>query len=86
MREREDLRLGLLCPTMARQLTRLPAGNRQAALEAGPRHSLSTVEVRGVVDLLLASATNEKTAFFLEHPREALHGAGRRSAGLGIHG
>ena len=31
----EDLRLGLLSPTMARQLTRLPAGNQQGALESG---------------------------------------------------
>ena len=30
----EDLRLGLLSPTMARQLTRLPAGNQQGALES----------------------------------------------------
>ena len=29
----EDLRLGLLSPTMARQLVRLPAGNQQGALE-----------------------------------------------------
>jgi hypothetical protein len=68
----EDLRLGLLSPTMARQLTRLPAGNQQAALEAGRRHSLSAAELRSVVDLLLASGTREKTAFVLEHPREAL--------------
>ena len=33
----EDLRLGLLSPTMARQLTRLPAGNQQEALEAARR-------------------------------------------------
>ena len=32
----EDLRLGLLSPTMARQLVRLPAGNQQEALEGGP--------------------------------------------------
>jgi ParB-like chromosome segregation protein Spo0J len=34
----EDLRLGLLSPTMARQLVRLPAGNQQGALETGRRH------------------------------------------------
>ena len=33
----EDLRLGLLSPTMARQLVRLPAGNQQGALETGRR-------------------------------------------------
>jgi hypothetical protein len=68
----EDLRLGLLSPTMARQLTRLPAGNQQEALETGRRHSLSAAELRGVVDLLLASGTREKAAFVLERPRQAL--------------
>jgi hypothetical protein len=68
----EDLRLGLLSPTMARQLTRLPAGNQQEALETGRRHSLTAAELRGVVDLLLASGTREKAAFVLEKPRAAL--------------
>ncbi len=71
----EDLRLGLLSPTMARQLVRLPAGNQQGALEAGRRHSLSAAELRGVVDLLLASGTRQKAAFVLERPREALREA-----------
>jgi len=68
----EDLRLGLLSPTMARQLTRLPAGNQQEVLETGRRDSLTAAELRGVVDLLLASGTREKAAFVLEKPRAAL--------------
>lgn len=71
----EDLRLGLLSPTMARQLVRLPAGNQQEALLSGRRHSLCAAELRGMVDLLLASGTREKAAFVLEHPREALREA-----------
>lgn len=71
----EDLRLGLLSPTMARQLVRLPAGNQQEALETGRRNSLSAAELRGVVDLLLVSGTREKVAFVLERPREALREA-----------
>lgn len=71
----EDLRLGLLSPTMARQLTRLPAGNQQEALESGRHHSLSAAELRGVVDLLIVSGTREKMAFILERPREALRQA-----------
>ncbi len=69
----DDLRLGLLSPTMARQLVRLPAGNQPGALETKQRHSLSAAELRGVVDLLLASGTEEKAAFVLEQPRQALH-------------
>ncbi len=71
----EDLRLGLLSPTMARQLVRLPAGNQQESLECGRRHSLSAAELRGVVDLLISSGTREKAAFVLERPREALRQA-----------
>jgi hypothetical protein len=71
----EDLRLGLLSPTMARQLVRLPAGNQQEALETGRRHTLTAAELRGVVDLLLASGTREKAVFVLEQPREALQEA-----------
>lgn len=72
---RDDLRLGLLTPTMARQLVRLPAGNQQAALETGRQHSLSAAELRGVVDLLMMSGTREKMAFVLQRPREALREA-----------
>ena len=72
---RDDLSLGLLSPTMARQLVRLPAGNQEEAFQAGRRHSLTAGELRGVVDLLLASGTREKAAFVLERPREALREA-----------
>jgi len=71
----EDLRLGLLSPTMARQLTRLPAGNQQEVLETGRRDSLTAAELRGVVDLLMSSGTREKAAFVLEKPRAALREA-----------
>ena len=72
---REDLKLGLLTPSMARQLTRLPAGNQAEALSAARRESLTSDEVRGVVDLLLASGTREKTEFILEKPRQAVQQA-----------
>lgn len=72
---REDLRLGLLSPTVGRQLVRLPAGNQVEALAAARRESLTAEELRGVVDLLLASGTREKTAFVLEKPRQALRQA-----------
>jgi ParB-like chromosome segregation protein Spo0J len=71
----EDLRLGLLSPTMARQLVRLPAGNQQEALESGRQHSLTAAELGGVVDLLLGSGTREKRNYVLERPREALREA-----------
>lgn len=66
-----ELRLGLLSPGLARQLTRLPAGNQAAVLAAARRDSLTVVEVQGVVDLL-QGASPEQEASVLEAPRTAL--------------
>jgi ParB-like chromosome segregation protein Spo0J len=77
---REDLRLGLLSPTAARQLTRLPAGNQPELLVTVRRESLTSPELRGVVDLLLSSASREKREYVLTKPREAL----RQAQGVAI--
>ena len=73
---REELRLGLLAPAVARQLTRLPRGNQAAALQTTRECSLTSRELSGVVDLLLASSTQEQTAFVLSDPRQALRQSG----------
>jgi ParB-like chromosome segregation protein Spo0J len=69
---RQDLQLGLLSPSAARQLLRLPRGNQVELLECVRRESLAVAEVREVVDLLLASSTREQKEFVLEKPRQAL--------------
>jgi len=66
-----ELRLGLLSAGLARQLTRLPAGNQAAVLTAARRDSLTAVEVQGVVDLL-RGASREQEAYVLGSPRAAL--------------
>ena len=71
----EELRLGLLSPSMARQLTRLPAGNQVEALAAAREASLNSQELSGVVDLLLASSTREQKQCVLGDPRRALRQA-----------
>lgn len=68
---KEDLRLGLLGPALARQLTRLPAGNQQAVLALTRRQTLTAQEVSGVIELL-QGASPEQAAFVLQKPREAL--------------
>jgi len=68
---KEDLRLGLLGPALARQLTRLPAGNQEAVLALTRRETLSAQEVSGVIDLLQGAGA-EQAAFVLAKPREAL--------------
>jgi hypothetical protein len=68
---KEDLRLGLLGPALARQLVRLPAGNQEAVLALTRRQTLTAQEVSGVIDLL-EGASVEQAAFILAKPREAL--------------
>jgi hypothetical protein len=66
-----ELRLGLLSPGLARQLTRLPAGNQAAVLAVARRDALTALEVQGVVDLL-QGASHEQEAYVLGDPRAAL--------------
>jgi ParB-like chromosome segregation protein Spo0J len=54
---RDELRVGLLSPTAARQIVRLP---------------LSGAELAGVVDLWLGCADRSQQQYILTHPREAL--------------
>jgi len=68
---KEDLRLGLVGPSLARQLTRLPAGNQEALVALTRRETLTAQEVSGVIDLL-QGASQEQAAFVLQKPREAL--------------
>jgi ParB-like chromosome segregation protein Spo0J len=68
---KEDLRLGLLGPALARQLVRLPAGNQQAVLALTRRQTLTAHEVSGVIDLL-QGASAAQAAFVLSRPRAAL--------------
>jgi hypothetical protein len=68
---KEDLRLGLVGPSLARQLTRLPTGNQEAVLALTRRATLTAQEVSGVIDLL-QGASVEQAAFVLSRPREAL--------------
>jgi hypothetical protein len=68
---KEDLRLGLVGLSLARQLTRLPVGNQESLLALTRRATLTMPEVSGVIDLL-QGASEEQAAFVLTKPREAL--------------
>lgn len=69
---RESLRLGLMTPTQARHLTRLPRGNQKAVMATATNAALTSRELSDVVDLLTASSTTEQQDFVLTKPREAL--------------
>jgi ParB-like chromosome segregation protein Spo0J len=66
-----ELRLGLLPPSLARQLTRLPVGNQPAVLTTVRREALTVTETRGLIDLL-RGASPEQEQFLLTQPRAAL--------------
>jgi ParB-like chromosome segregation protein Spo0J len=69
---REELRVGLLSSTAARQIVRLPHGNQAEVLDAVRREALSGAELTGVVDLWLGCAERSQQQYILAHPREAL--------------
>jgi ParB-like chromosome segregation protein Spo0J len=69
---RQELEVGLLTPSAAREIARLPAGNQTEVLVLSRREALNSDELGGVVRLLLESVTAEQKAFVLARPREAL--------------
>jgi ParB-like chromosome segregation protein Spo0J len=73
-----ELKVGLLSPTCARQLVRLPPGHQEALLAVIRREALTAHEVAGVVDLLQRAPSRELQQYVLDAPREALlQGEGR---------
>ena len=69
---KDELRVGLLCPTAARQIVRLPEGNQAEVLGVIRREGLSTTELAAMVDLLLQCPGRRQEEFILQNPREAL--------------
>lgn len=69
---RQELEVGLLTPTAAREIARLPAGNQSEVLDVSRREALNNQELGGVVRLLLGSVTAEQKLSVLTKPREAL--------------
>lgn len=77
---RAEMALGLISPTVARQLMRLPAGNQGEAMVAARGAELNAAETAGLVDLLVAAPSRPQVEYLLERPREAL----RQSKELGV--
>jgi ParB-like chromosome segregation protein Spo0J len=75
---RADLEVGLVAPSLARQLVRLPVGNQAEVLAAARREALAAVEVHGVVDLWLSAAGAAQRQQLLAQPRLALQTARAR--------
>ena len=71
---KEEMRLGLLGPTLARQFLRLPAGNQEAVLAVTRRDTLTAQETGSLIGLL-EGAGADQASFILAQPREALQQA-----------
>jgi ParB-like chromosome segregation protein Spo0J len=69
---KEELRVGLLSPTAARHVARLPQGNQAEVLGLIRREALTVHELEGVVNLLLEAPSREQQRYVLDSPREAL--------------
>jgi ParB-like chromosome segregation protein Spo0J len=63
-----DLRLGLLAPTVARELARLPRGNQAAVAASVRRHGLTSRQCAELVARCLASVDARATAELLAEP------------------
>lgn len=69
---RDEIAVGLISPSTARHLVRLPRGNQLEVLEAVRKDSLTSAETGEVVDLFLGATGRPQQRFVLEQPREAL--------------
>ena len=76
---RQELEVGLLTPTAAREIARLPAGNQSEVLDLSRREALSGDELGGVVRLLLGVGDGRAEAVRADQAAGSV-GAGRRGA------
>ena len=74
---RQDLEVGLLTPTAAREIARLPAGNQSEVLDVSRREALSRDELGGVVRLLLGLGDGRAKDVRADQAARSV-GAGRR--------
>ena len=74
----EDVRLGLIPPSTAREIVRLPRGNQAQAAESICRHGLSARESGSLVQALRQARPEERRAI-LDDPRAQLSSPARPS-------
>jgi ParB/RepB/Spo0J family partition protein len=68
----QDMRLGLVSATAARELSRLPRGNQEAVARAVREHALSSRQCAELVQCCLASNDAQALAALLDDPRRFL--------------
>jgi ParB-like chromosome segregation protein Spo0J len=85
-RTQEAMRVGLLRPTAARSLVKLPRGNQLQLVEAVARQDLSTRQLERVVALYLSARSPAEQAAILQNPEGALTAKARLDERLSPHG
>lgn len=68
----DDVRVGLVSTTAAREIARLPRGNQPEVAAAVHRAALSSRDARTLVDLFCKASDREQQTALLDRPREAV--------------
>lgn len=74
----DDLRVGLIAPTVAREVARLPRGNQPEVAATVHRHGLTTREAAALVTLFERTTDRREQRALIDDPRVALHAAGQK--------
>lgn len=76
---REDLRLGLVAPSVAREVARLPRGNQEQAARVVREHGLTARQAAEFVSRHLETEAGEGLNALMQDPLKYLHVAPRRT-------
>jgi len=76
----DDVRAGLICTTIARELSRLPRGNQADVATSVRRNALTSHEAALLVTLFARTSCAAQQRHLLDKPREALEAHGRPAA------
>jgi ParB/RepB/Spo0J family partition protein len=69
---KDELKLGVISTTQARELAQLPRGNQPEMIKTIIDHDLTTRQTAVIVDELLKTTDREQQKYILDHPREVL--------------
>jgi len=68
----DDLKLGVISSTQAREIAHLPRGNQPEVTQTLIEHDLNTRQSAVIVDTFLKTADREQQKYILDHPHEVL--------------
>ncbi|MCP4244489.1 MAG: ParB/RepB/Spo0J family partition protein [bacterium] len=74
----DDVRVGLITPTVAREVARLPRGNQPEVAATVHKHGLTTRDAAALVTLFEQTTDRREQRGLLDDPRTALQAHGRK--------